>query len=34
VEFVRVPYDVAGAQAKIRAAHLPEVLAARLQTGE
>ncbi len=34
VEYVRVPYDVAGAQAKIRAAKLPEVLAARLQTGE
>jgi len=34
VEYVRVSYDVAGAQAKIRAAKLPEVLAARLQTGE
>ncbi len=34
VEFVRVPYDVEGAQAKIRAAQLPEVLAARLATGE
>ena len=29
VEFVRVPYDIEGAQAKIRAAQLPEVLAAR-----
>ena len=34
VEFVRVPYDIEGAQAKIRAAQLPEVLAARLATGE
>lgn len=34
VEYVRVPYDVEGAQAKIRAAHLPDVLAARLATGE
>ena len=34
LEYVRVPYDVEGAQAKIRAAHLPEVLAARLATGE
>jgi len=34
LEYVRVPYDVAGAQAKIRAAHLPDVLAARLATGE
>jgi diadenosine tetraphosphatase ApaH/serine/threonine PP2A family protein phosphatase len=34
VEYVRVPYDVAGAQTKIRAAHLPDVLAARLTTGE
>jgi len=34
LEFVRVPYDVAGAQAKIRAARLPDVLAARLATGE
>jgi len=34
LEYVRVPYDVERAQAKIRAAHLPEVLAARLATGE
>jgi diadenosine tetraphosphatase ApaH/serine/threonine PP2A family protein phosphatase len=34
LEYVRVPYDIEGAQAKIRAAHLPEVLAARLATGE
>jgi diadenosine tetraphosphatase ApaH/serine/threonine PP2A family protein phosphatase len=34
VEFVRVDYDLEGAQAKIRAAQLPEVLAARLATGE
>lgn len=34
VEYVRVPYDVEAAQAKIRAAHLPEVLATRLATGE
>jgi diadenosine tetraphosphatase ApaH/serine/threonine PP2A family protein phosphatase len=34
VEYARVPYDVAGAQAKIRAAQLPEVLASRLATGE
>jgi diadenosine tetraphosphatase ApaH/serine/threonine PP2A family protein phosphatase len=34
VEFVRVPYDIEGAQARIRAAQLPEVLAARLATGE
>jgi diadenosine tetraphosphatase ApaH/serine/threonine PP2A family protein phosphatase len=34
LEYVRVPYDVAGAQAKIRAARLPDVLAARLATGE
>jgi diadenosine tetraphosphatase ApaH/serine/threonine PP2A family protein phosphatase len=34
LEYVRVPYDVEGAQAKIRAANLPEVLAARLATGE
>ena len=34
IEFVRVPYDIEGAQAKIRAAQLPEVLAARLATGE
>jgi hypothetical protein len=31
---VRVPYDIEGAQSKIRAAQLPEVLAARLATGE
>lgn len=34
VEYTRVPYDISGAQAKIRAAQLPEVLAARLATGE
>ena len=34
IEFVRVSYDIEGAQAKIRAAQLPEVLAARLATGE
>jgi len=34
IEFVRVAYDLEGAQAKIRAAQLPEVLAARLVTGE
>jgi diadenosine tetraphosphatase ApaH/serine/threonine PP2A family protein phosphatase len=34
LEYVRVPYDIEGAQARIRAAHLPEVLAARLSTGE
>ena len=34
IEYVRVPYDIAGAQAKIRAAHLPDVLATRLATGE
>jgi diadenosine tetraphosphatase ApaH/serine/threonine PP2A family protein phosphatase len=34
IEYVRIPYDVEGAQAKIRAAQLPEVLAARLATGE
>lgn len=34
LEYVRVPYDIEGAQAKIRAAHLPDVLAARLATGE
>jgi diadenosine tetraphosphatase ApaH/serine/threonine PP2A family protein phosphatase len=34
VEFVRVDYDLEGAQAKIRAAQLPEGLAARLATGE
>ena len=34
IEFVRVPYDIAGAQQKIRDAHLPGVLATRLATGE
>lgn len=34
IEYVRVAYDVEGAQARIRAAHLPEVLATRLATGE
>lgn len=34
IEYARVPYDVEAAQAKIRAAQLPEVLAARLATGE
>jgi diadenosine tetraphosphatase ApaH/serine/threonine PP2A family protein phosphatase len=34
IEFVRVEYDIEAAQAKIRAAQLPEVLAARLATGE
>ncbi|HEX7078706.1 MAG TPA: metallophosphoesterase family protein [Candidatus Eisenbacteria bacterium] len=34
VEYVRVPYDVESAQARIRTAHLPEVLATRLATGE
>lgn len=29
----RVPYDIAGAQAKIRAAGLPERLAVRLESG-
>jgi diadenosine tetraphosphatase ApaH/serine/threonine PP2A family protein phosphatase len=33
VVFYRVPYDVAGAQAAIRGAYLPERLAARLATG-
>jgi len=33
VEFVRTPYDVAGAQAAIRAAGLPELLAERLAEG-
>lgn len=33
VTFHRVPYDVAAAQAAIRAARLPERLAARLKTG-
>lgn len=34
ITFYRVPYDVAGAAAKIRAAGLPEVLAARLLQGD
>lgn len=34
IEYVRIAYDVEAAQAKIRAAQLPEVLAARLATGE
>ncbi|HYJ32187.1 MAG TPA: metallophosphoesterase family protein [Candidatus Binatia bacterium] len=34
LEYVRVPYDIEGAQARIREAHLPEVLATRLSTGE
>jgi diadenosine tetraphosphatase ApaH/serine/threonine PP2A family protein phosphatase len=34
VEYVRVAYDVESAQARIRAAQLPEVLAARLAMGE
>jgi diadenosine tetraphosphatase ApaH/serine/threonine PP2A family protein phosphatase len=33
VRFHRVEYDVAGAQAKIRAARLPDFLAARLAVG-
>jgi diadenosine tetraphosphatase ApaH/serine/threonine PP2A family protein phosphatase len=33
VELHRVSYDIAGAQAKIRAAGLPDVLAERLQSG-
>ena len=33
VEYVRTPYDVAGAQAAIRAAGLPELLAERLAEG-
>ena len=33
VRFGRVPYDVAKTQAKIRAAGLPEVEAARLALG-
>jgi diadenosine tetraphosphatase ApaH/serine/threonine PP2A family protein phosphatase len=33
ITFCRVPYDVAGAQAAIRAASLPERLAARLNEG-
>jgi diadenosine tetraphosphatase ApaH/serine/threonine PP2A family protein phosphatase len=34
VTFFRTPYDLAAAQAAIRAAKLPERLAARLKTGE
>jgi diadenosine tetraphosphatase ApaH/serine/threonine PP2A family protein phosphatase len=34
IEYIRIAYDVEAAQAKIRAAQLPEVLAARLATGE
>jgi len=34
IEYVRITYDVETAQNKIRAAQLPEVLAARLATGE
>lgn len=34
IELRRVPYDVAGAQARIRAAGLPDSLARRLATGE
>jgi diadenosine tetraphosphatase ApaH/serine/threonine PP2A family protein phosphatase len=34
VTFYRVPYDVAAAQAAIRAAKLPERLAARLSSGK
>jgi predicted phosphodiesterase len=33
VQFLRVPYDVAASQAQIRAAGLPEILAARLSVG-
>jgi hypothetical protein len=33
VEFVRCPYDLAGAQRKIREAGLPPVLADRLAEG-
>lgn len=33
VEFFRVPYDIESAQARIRAAHLPERLAIRLALG-
>jgi diadenosine tetraphosphatase ApaH/serine/threonine PP2A family protein phosphatase len=31
--YMRVPYDVAGAAAKVRAAGLPEILAIRLEQG-
>jgi diadenosine tetraphosphatase ApaH/serine/threonine PP2A family protein phosphatase len=34
IEIVRVPYDIEGAQKKIRDAELPEFLATRLATGE
>jgi diadenosine tetraphosphatase ApaH/serine/threonine PP2A family protein phosphatase len=34
VQYVRVPYDIAAAQAKIRAASLPEILARRLGIGQ
>jgi diadenosine tetraphosphatase ApaH/serine/threonine PP2A family protein phosphatase len=34
IEFVRVPYPLEDAQARIRSARLPEVLATRLATGE
>lgn len=34
VEWVRIPYDIEGAQAAIRAAQLPEHLARRLQDGQ
>ena len=33
IRFCRVPYDIAAAAAKIRAAGLPESLARRLETG-
>jgi diadenosine tetraphosphatase ApaH/serine/threonine PP2A family protein phosphatase len=33
VQYHRVPYDVAGAQGRIRMARLPERLAARLREG-
>jgi hypothetical protein len=33
VEYRRVPYDIRKAQEKILAAGLPELLAARLETG-
>jgi len=33
VTFYRIPYDVGSAQAAIRAARLPERLAARLSAG-
>ena len=34
IDFERVPYDIEAAQAKIRAANLPNVLATRLAVGE